>query len=66
MVRYGWLKSGKLVGVKVGKEYRVKESDLSAYIKGNHHNTGLRHKDFRRRRKVEDQSGSDPSEKGML
>jgi excisionase family DNA binding protein len=30
-----WLRSGKLGGVKVGRLWRVRESDLEAFLKGN-------------------------------
>lgn len=29
-----WLRSGKLKGVKVGSLWRVRESDLEAFLKG--------------------------------
>jgi excisionase family DNA binding protein len=29
-----WLRSGKLKGVKVGRLWRVRESDLEAFLKG--------------------------------
>lgn len=29
-----WLRSGKLGGVKVGRLWRVRESDLEAFLKG--------------------------------
>ena len=29
-----WLRSGKLNGVKVGRLWRVRESDLEAFLKG--------------------------------
>ncbi len=30
----GWLRTGKLKGVKVGRLWRVRESDLEAFLKG--------------------------------
>jgi excisionase family DNA binding protein len=29
-----WLRSGKIKGVKVGRLWRVRESDLEAFLKG--------------------------------
>ncbi len=29
-----WLRSGKLKGIKVGRLWRVRESDLEAFLKG--------------------------------
>jgi excisionase family DNA binding protein len=30
----GWLRTGKLKGVKVGRLWRVRETDLEAFLKG--------------------------------
>jgi len=31
----GWLREGKLRGVKVGRLWRIREQDLEAFIEGN-------------------------------
>jgi excisionase family DNA binding protein len=33
-----WLRSGKLKGVKVGRLWRVRESDLETFLKGGERN----------------------------
>ena len=35
-----WLRSGKLKGVKVGRLWRVRESDLEAFLKGGEKTNG--------------------------
>ncbi len=30
----GWLRTGKIKGVKVGRLWRIRESDLEAFLKG--------------------------------